>query len=58
MGRGWADPMIMAPMAWGGGWAGGEVGVRHGEDVSVRHRDGGRTMHHGRCGRLHYRLKE
>jgi hypothetical protein len=48
-----ADPMIAAPMAWGGG----EIGVRRGEDVGVRRGDGGRTVHHGRCGRLHYTHK-
>jgi hypothetical protein len=39
-----ADPMIAAPMAWGGGWGGGEIGVRRGEDVGVRRGDGGRTV--------------
>jgi hypothetical protein len=38
-----ADPMMVAPMAWGGGWGGGEGVVRRGEDLGG---DGGRTMHH------------
>jgi hypothetical protein len=48
------DLMIAAPMALAGGWGGGEGGVRRGEDVGVHRGDDGRTVHHGRCGRLHY----
>jgi hypothetical protein len=38
-----ADPMMVASMAWGGEWGGGEGGVCRGEDLGG---DGGRTVHH------------
>jgi hypothetical protein len=54
--RGWngarLDPMIAAPMAWGGGWGGGEIGVRRGDDVGAE-----TVAEPCRCGRLHYTHK-
>jgi hypothetical protein len=42
------DPMMAAPMAWGGGWGRGEGGVCRGEDLgrASRRGDSGRTVHH------------